>query len=74
MSDNLVTSIARACPLRRLDVSYCYALSDAGVAAVAQHAPSLAALAVNDVPKLTDAALDALLLLRPHIEVGYATL
>ncbi len=60
MTDDLLTEVALACPLRRLGVSNCSAVTDRGVRGVAAAAPQLTALIADDVGRLTDAALVAL--------------
>ncbi|EIE21398.1 RNI-like protein [Coccomyxa subellipsoidea C-169] len=60
VTDDLLTEVALACPLRRLGVSNCSAVTDRGVRGVAAAAPQLTALIADDVGRLTDAALVAL--------------
>ncbi|CAL8469688.1 g9229 [Coccomyxa elongata] len=60
VTDDLLTEVALACPLRRLAVANCSAVTDHGVRGIAAGAPQLTALIADDVGRITDAALVAL--------------
>lgn len=60
VTDDLVTEVALACPLRRLGIANCSAVTDRGIRGVAIGAPQLTALIADDVGRLSDAALVAL--------------
>ena len=60
VTDDLLTEVALACPLRRLAVSNCSTVTDRGVRGVAAGAPHLTELSADDVGRFTDAALVAL--------------
>ncbi len=60
VTDDLLTEVALACPLRYLAVANCSAVTDRGVRGIAAGAPQLTALIADDVGRITDAALLAL--------------
>ena len=60
VTDELLTEVALACPLRALSVASCQALTDAGLAGLAAGAPNLERLRADECARLSDRALLAL--------------